>query len=45
MHTLLMPIIKEKGCEPEEISKIVYDYSKKVKNIMLSSVKPIPEIV
>tara|TARA_Y100001978_G_scaffold177143_1_gene170451 strand:+ start:159 stop:875 length:717 start_codon:yes stop_codon:yes gene_type:complete len=38
--------IKEKGvCNTEEISKIVYVYSEKVKNIMLSSVKPIPDLV
>ena len=38
--------IKEKGkCKTEDTSKIVYDYSGKVKNIMLSSVKPIPERV
>ncbi len=36
--------IKEKGTSrPEDISKIINDYSGKVKNIMLSSVKPIPE--
>ena len=36
--------IKEKGtCRTEDISKIINDYSGKVKNIMLSSVKPIPE--
>ena len=39
-------LIKEKGsCKPEDISKIVYDYSGKVKNMMLSSVKPIPDAV
>ena len=39
-------LIKEKGsCKLEEISKIVYDYSGKVKNIMLSSVKPIPDSI
>ena len=38
--------IKEKGrCRTEDISKLVYDYSGKVKNIMLSSVTPIPESV
>ena len=38
--------IKEKGsCKPEDTSKIVYDYSGKVKNIMLSSVRPIPESI
>lgn len=38
--------IKDKGfCNTEETSKIVYVYSEKVKNIMLSSVKPIPELV
>jgi len=38
--------IKEKGvCNTEDISKIVYVYSEKVKNIMLSSVKPIPDLV
>lgn len=38
--------IKEKGvCNTEETSKIVYIYSEKVKNIMLSSVKPIPNLV
>ena len=38
--------IKEKGdCRIGDISKIVYDYSRKVKNIMLSSVKPIPECI
>ena len=37
-------IKKTGGCRTtEEISKIVYDYSGKVKNIMLSSVKPIPD--
>ena len=36
--------IKEKGvCRPEDLSKIISDYSEKVKNIMLSSVKPIPD--
>ena len=36
--------IKEKGvCRPEDVSKIVCDYSGKGKNIMLSSVKPIPD--
>ena len=36
--------IKEKGvCRPEDLSKIICDYSGKVKNIMLSSVKPIPD--
>ena len=38
--------IKEKGlCNTDETSKIVYDYSEKVKNIMISSVKPIPDLV
>ena len=38
--------IKEKGvCNTEETSKIVCVYSEKVKNIMLSSVKPIPDLV
>ena len=38
--------IKEKGsCRSEDISKIVYEYSEKVKNIMLSSVKPIPDSI
>lgn len=38
--------IKEKGsCKSEDISKIVYDYSRKVNNIMLSSVRPIPESI
>ena len=38
--------IKEKGsCKSEDISKIVYDYSGKVKNIMLSSVRPIPDSI
>jgi len=37
-------LIKEGGtCRAEETSKIIYDYSGKVKNIMLSSVKPIPD--
>ena len=36
--------IKEKGtCRTEDLSKIIDDYSEKVKNIMLSSVKPISE--
>ena len=36
--------IKEKGiCRTEDVSKILCDYSGKVKNIMLSSVKPIPD--
>ena len=38
--------IKEKGlCSTDETPKIVYDYSEKVKNIMISSVKPIPDLV
>ena len=38
--------IKEKGfCRPEDLSKIICDYSEKGKNIMLSSVKPIPDIL
>ena len=38
--------IKEKGlCNTDETPKIVYDYSEKVKNIMISSVKPIPDLV
>ena len=38
--------IKEKGsCKPDDTSKIIYDYSGKVKNIMLSSVRPIPESI
>jgi len=38
--------IKEKGvCRPEDLSKIISDYSEKGKNIMLSSVKPIPDIL
>ena len=38
--------IKEKGvCGPEDLSKIISDYSEKGKNIMLSSVKPIPDIL
>jgi len=36
--------IKEKGvCRLEDLSKIISDYSEKGKNIMLSSVKPIPD--
>ena len=36
--------IKEKGTsKTQDTSKVLYDYSGKVKNIMLSSVKPIPE--
>ena len=39
-------LIKERGsCRTEETPKIICDYSGKVKNIMLSSVKPIPEAI
>ena len=38
--------IKEKGsCKPEDTSKIIHDYSGIVKNIMLSSVRPIPKSI
>lgn len=38
--------IKEKGsCKSGDISKIIHDYSGKVKNIMLSSVRPIPDSI
>ena len=38
--------IKEKGvCRLEDLSKIISDYSEKGKNIMLSSVKPLPDIL
>ena len=37
--------IKDKGlCSTDEIPKIVFDYSEKVKNIMISSVKPLPDL-
>ena len=39
-------LIKERGsCRTEETPKIICDYSGQVKNIMLSSVKPIPEAI
>ena len=38
--------IKEKGsCRTEDTSKIIDDYSGIVKNIMLSSVRPIPKSI